>query len=270
PSEVLPATGSTQEVRTQIAQGEEAQKKGDLVRARQILSKALQNPATARSDQETLRNSLAKINEDLFFSKKVTPGDPLVETYAIQSGDAIARLPRKRELAIDWRLLKRVNGLSDDDLTRLRVGQKLKLVRGPFHAVVTKSEYRLDLFAGSPDEPENWIYIRSFKVGLGEGNGTPVGTFVVKSRQVNPPWTNPRTGEKFSADDPKNPIGEYWVGWEGVGPSAAFKGFGIHGTIDPSSVGQQKSMGCVRLLNEDVAMVYEFLTERISVIQVRP
>jgi lipoprotein-anchoring transpeptidase ErfK/SrfK len=194
----------------------------------------------------------------------------LVESYAIASGDAISRLPRKRELAIDWRLLKRVNGLTEDDLTRLKVGQKIKLVRGPFHAVVNKSDYRLDIFSGSPDEPENWVYIRSFKVGLGEGNGTPVGNFVVKSRQVNPPWTNPRTGEKFSADDPKNPIGEYWVGWEGVGASAAFKGFGIHGTIDPSSVGQQKSMGCVRLLNEEVAMVYEFLTERISVVQVKP
>ncbi len=270
PTSALPASGSTADVKSVMSQGDEAQSKGNLVQARQLFSKALLNASTSKSDQEALRKKLTAINQDLIFSPKVVAGDPLTETYAIQSGDAVARLPRKRELAIDWRLLKRVNNLTDDDLTRLKVGQKIKLVRGPFHAVVTKAEYRLDIFAGSPDEPENWVYIRSFNVGLGEGNGTPVGSFVVKSRQVNPPWTNPKTGEKFAADDPKNPVGEYWIGWEGVGPSASYKGFGIHGTVDPGSIGQQKSMGCVRLVNDDVAMVYEMLTERISVVQVRP
>lgn len=270
PATPLPASGSTQDVRTLISQGDDAVQKGNLVQARQLYSRALVNSSTAKSDQDAVRKKLATINDELLFSPKVTAGDPLTETYSIQSGDAISRLPRKRELAIDWRLIKRINKFSDDDLNRLKVGQKIKLVRGPFHAVVTKSDYRLDIFAGSPDEPENWVFIRSFAVGLGEGNATPVGSFIVKSRQVNPPWTNPKTGEKFAADDPKNPIGEYWLGWEGVGASAGYKGFGIHGTVDPSSIGQQKSMGCVRLLNEDVGMVYEMLTERISVVQVRP
>ncbi|MCC6427773.1 MAG: L,D-transpeptidase family protein [Phycisphaerales bacterium] len=270
PTTPLPASGSTEEVRSLMSQGDEASQRGQLVQARQFYSRALVNGSTAASDQAALREKISKINDDLFFSPKVTAGDPLAETYVIQSGDAIARLPRKRELAIDWRLLKRINRFSDDDLTRLKVGQKIKLIRGPFHAVVNKADYRLDMYSGSPDDPGNWLYIRSFKVGLGEGNGTPVGGFIIKSRQVNPPWTNPRTGEKFAADDPQNPIGEYWLGWEGVGPSAAYTGFGIHGTIDPDSIGKQKSMGCVRLLNEDVATVYEMLTERISIVQVRP
>ncbi len=270
PSSTLPASGSTEDVRKLISQGDDAKQKGQLVQARQLYSRALLSTSAAPADQAALRDKLSAINDDLLFSPKVTAGDPLTETYAIQSGDAIARLPRKRELAIDWRLLKRINKMSEEDLTRLKVGQKIKLVHGPFHAVVNKADFRLDIFAGSPDDTQNWLYIRSFKVGLGEGNATPVGEFIIKSRQVNPPWTNPKTGEKFAADDPKNPIGEYWLGWEGVGPSAAYKGFGIHGTVDPDSIGKQKSMGCVRLLNEDVATVYEMLTERISVVQVRP
>ena len=76
--------------------------------------------------------------------------------------------------------------------------------------------------------------------------------------------------ERYAADDPKNPIGEYWMGIDGVGDSAQYKGFGIHGTIDPASIGQQKSMGCVRLADEDVKLMYELLAERISVVQIKP
>jgi hypothetical protein len=165
-------------------------------------------------------------------------------------------------------LIQRVNKMADAHA--LKVGQKLKLVRGPFHAVVHKSEYRLDIFAGSPDEPDSWLYIRSFKVGIGENNGTPLGTFQIKSKMQNPDWKNPRTGEKFSKDDPKNPIGEYWLGWQGLGDSAPITGYGIHGTVDPSSIGQAKSMGCVRLLDDDIKFVYELLATKISIVRVVP
>jgi lipoprotein-anchoring transpeptidase ErfK/SrfK len=180
-------------------------------------------------------------------------------------------IAKKLDLTTDWRLIQRVNGIKNPGA--IKIGQKLKIVRGPFHAVVTKSAYRLDLFAGSPDEPDQWTFIKSFKVGLGEGDSTPIGNFVVRanSKLVNPTWVNPRNpSEKYAADDPKNPIGEYWMGIDGVGDSAQFKGFGIHGTIDPASIGQQKSMGCVRLGDEDVKLMYELLTERISVVQIKP
>ena len=42
------------------------------------------------------------------------------------------------------------------------------------------------------------------------------------------------------------------------------EGYGIHGTIDPDSIGQMKSMGCVRLRHDDVALVYELLTDQAS------
>src|SRR5439155_21861230 len=121
--------------------------------------------------------------------------------------------------------------------------------------------FRLDIYAGSPDDAAAWTFIKSFKVGLGESNSTPVGTFVVKnsSKMINPPWTNPKTGEKFLADDPKNPIGERWIGIEGQGDAKQFTGFGIHGTVDPESIGKMKSMGCVRMASADVEVVYDLL-----------
>jgi LysM repeat protein len=236
------------------------------VEARVSYSRALTNPEISRSDAEVLRAKLTTINDDLLFSAKVYQGDPLVESYSVASGDSLERIKKKRDLAIDWRLLARINKISNP--TGLKVGQPLKLVRGPFSVVVHKNDFRLDLFAGSPDEQDSWVYIRSFKVGLGEGGNTPVGTFVIKSKMVNPAWTNPKTGQHFDANDPANPVGEYWMGWEGLGDSKIYTGFGLHGTIDPSSIGQAKSMGCVRMLADDIAEMYELLVEQVSLVKV--
>ncbi len=174
------------------------------------------------------------------------------------------------ELQVDWRLIQRVNAMADP--RKLRVGQKLKLVNGPFHAVVTKREYRLDLYADPRDPDGNRLYIRSFGVGLGEHDSTPIGKFAVKSgsKLVDPYWVNPRTGQRFANSDPLNPIGERWIGLEGADPaSAGLTGYGLHGTIDPASIGHDASMGCVRMLGEDVEVVYELLQERVSQVEIR-
>ena len=265
----LTPTGSTSEVMQLIQAGEQKAAAGDLVQARVILSKALLHSDAVREDRERIRQKLGPISQDLLFSPKINPADPMSEEYAIKSGDNLIRITRNRELAVDYRLIERINGLKDKPL---RVGQKIKLVRGPFHAVVSKGDYRLDLFHGSPDDPQSWIYIRSFKVGLGTGNSTPLGNFVVRPRSklVNPPWVNPQTGQKFGANDPKNPIGEYWLGLEGIGESKTITGYGIHGTIEPDSIGQQKSMGCVRLGDDDVKMIFELLVEQVSVVKIVP
>jgi lipoprotein-anchoring transpeptidase ErfK/SrfK len=116
------------------------------------------------------------------------------------------------------------------------------------------------------------VYVRSFDVGLGEGDGTPVGSFVVSANKLeNPGWVNPRDSrERYEPNDPRNPIGEFWLGLDGVGASEGVAGYGIHGTIDPGSIGENKSMGCVRLRDEDIAMVYELLAERVSRVEIVP
>jgi lipoprotein-anchoring transpeptidase ErfK/SrfK len=262
----LPATASGASVRSFIEAGDRAFSSNKLVEARVSYSHALLSPEIARSDAEVIRAKVTTINDDLLFSSKVVAGDPLVESYSVASGDSLDRIKKKRDLAVDWRFLARVNKITNP--TGLKIGQKLKLVRGPFSVIVHKNDYRLDLFAGSPDEQENWQYIRSFKVGLGEGGNTPVGTFMIKSKMVNPAWTNPKTGQHFDANDPANPVGEYWLGWEGIGDSKIYTGFGLHGTIDPSSIGQAKSMGCVRMLPDDIAEMYELLIEQASLVKI--
>lgn len=251
-----------------MAEGEQALKEGKSVVARAKFSKALLHPTATDAEQATLREKMTAINSDLLFSQKITPGDPLVEEYTVQGGDSYERIRKRQQLAVDWRLLERVNRTP---ASKIRVGQRLKLINGPFHVIVDKSDYRLDVFCGSPDDQSSWTYIRSFNVGLGENDSTPVGAFKVKigGKAIEPDWTNPRTGERFDGKDPKNPIGNRWIGLEGLGSASVHLSYGIHGTIEPDSIGHQRSMGCVRLVNSDVEQVYELLCEDISVVKIQ-
>ena len=244
--------------------------RNDPLAARQALWDAMRVPGLDELELSVLRGRLGSMNEDLVFGPTYIAGDPLSTLYTVKPGDALSRIARAQKVHTHWRLIQRVNRLSSPE--RIRVGQKLKLVRGPFHAIVDKSDYRLDLFRGETEKPETWVYIRSFEVGLGEGNSTPIGHFIVRpdSKLENPAWVNPRNpSEKYSSDDPANPIGEFWIGIEGLGDAAAYAGYGLHGTIEPESIGESRSMGCVRLLPDDIALLYECLVEGESLVQIR-
>ncbi|MFM9958059.1 MAG: L,D-transpeptidase family protein [Phycisphaerales bacterium] len=254
-----------------VNQGDALISQGKPVEARDVFNRALFDGRATESDRIVLRDKLATLAEALTFSPRVEPGDVMSEAYAFQSGDRLVKLPYSKDLAVDWRLIARVNRIADPG--KIRLNQRVKLIKGPFHAVVHKGAFRMDVFADAKDSAGNRIYIKSFAVGLGEQGSTPTGAFIVKpkSKLVNPKWVNPRTGEKFAADDPKNPIGERWLGLDGTDATTKLlSGYGIHGTIEPESIGQERSMGCVRLADRDVEFVYELLFEGRSVVEIRP
>jgi hypothetical protein len=241
------------------------------VDARKLLTEALLTPAGAgalsTADADRVRTTLSELNQKLVFGTEVAPNDPYARIYAIEAGDVLAKLTRKLSLNVDWRFLQRINRLQDP--TRIQVGQKIKIVTGPFHAVVNKRDFRLDLYMGNGDSR---VFVRSFPVGLGEFDATPEGVFMIRpnSKLINPEWVNPRTGERVFADDPNNPIGERWIGLVGVSDNIRdLSGYGIHGTIDPDSIGRQKSMGCVRMNEEDVGLIYEVLMENVSRVEIQ-
>jgi LysM repeat protein len=255
-----------------------------LVSARATFNRVLLDPRTDAPARAGLRASIAQWNRTLVFSPAIAAGDPLTSTHVVDRGDSLVRIARNAKTLAEPALISRVNNLANPNA--IRVGQSLKVVKGPFHAVVHKGQFRMDIYAGPTPTPANigtaglpdgaepgWMYITSLPVGLGESGVTPIANFLVKanSKLINPFWVNPRTGEKFDANDPKNPIGERWVGLEGLSiQDRAFTGYGIHGTIEPDSIGREMSMGCVRLGQKDVEMVYDLLMPKVSVVKIVP
>ena len=178
------------------------------------------------------------------------PNGILAREFIIPEGGVLAKIAQNQTNGLHWKFLARINGISSP--TRIRSGQRLKLLDGPFHAVVDKSAYRLDLWMGQEDDR---VYVRSFDVGLGRDNRTPEGKFQVSSRVENPQHTDPETGKIFDKDDPLNPVGEHWIAIKGIEPTTEkLSGFGLHGTIEENSIGRSESLGCVRMLPEDIAL----------------
>jgi LysM repeat protein len=240
---------------------------GRLVEARATLSQALDQHQLTSDQATDAKVMLGHLNDELVYGPRVYPGDPWAEKYVVQSGDSLSGIVSRQRLQVDWRLLQYINGL--DRPEQIQLGQTLKIIRGPFHAEINKKTHQLDLYLGAgPDR----TFVRSYAVGLGAMNSTPLGRFQVQKgrKLVNPTWTNPRTGEFYPADDPENPIGEYWVGLKGLDPANIDeRGFGIHGTIEPESIGTNSSMGCVRLRDGEIDMIYAVLAEGASTIDVR-
>lgn len=255
-----------------ISRADAAITRNDPVEARDILNRALHDQGTSERDQAALRQKLSGIAETLTFSPRVFPGDATADAYTVQAGDVLAAIPRREGFRIDYRLIQRLNKLANPNM--IRPGQKLKVLYGPFHAVIDKSAFRMDIYADQRDTAGNRFYICSFPVGLGEYGMTPVGMFrvppsSVQEKLINPAWVNPRTGEKFAPDNPNNPIGERWIPLEGTDDNTRdLHGYGIHGTIEPDSIGQEKSMGCIRMLPKDVEVVFELLVPEKSTVQI--
>lgn len=234
------------------------------VKARLLLSQALLGGTLDEAQSRQAADALSHLSAQLFLTPVYNANDPICTQYTIQPNDSLEKIVRKNKLGCDWRLVARLNNIKNP--RAIQVGKRLKLPNGPFSAVVSKRDYRLYLCVGSGDER---VVVASLAVGLGEANGTPSGAFKVRSNSklINPEWIHPVTGQRFEADDPANPIGEYWLGLEGIESSnSALLGYGIHGTIDPDSIGHDRSLGCVRLLADDVALVWEALAEGSEVV----
>ena len=97
---------------------------------------------------------------------------------------------------------------------------------------------------------ENNRVVRVYAVAVGaDVSPSPVGTFKIANRLTNPTYY--RRGKVIPAGA-SNPLGTRWMGLD-------VKGFGIHGTDEPASIGHRRSHGCIRMLNRDVEELFELL-----------
>jgi len=97
---------------------------------------------------------------------------------------------------------------------------------------------------------ENGAVIATFQVAVGaKVSPSPTGEFTIVSRVTNPTYYHRGTVIPAGKD---NPVGTRWVG-------LTLKGYGIHGTNAPGSIGHAASHGCIRLRNRDVERLFTML-----------
>jgi len=252
-------TRSAEPTRTEalIEAAKQALARDDLVAARSRYNEAWATGQTG-SMATLVRGELSRIGNETVFSGRIVPGDPLVDRYVIKAGDHLAKIASQYGVTAD--LLAAINGIADKN--RIREGQTIKVVKGPFRAVVHKKSYLIDVYLGE-------ALLKSFPVGLGVDGSTPTGEWRIKNKLENPTYYPPRGGAIVAADDPRNPLGERWIGLEGVsGEAASQERYGIHGTNEPDSIGKSVSLGCIRMHNADVEQLYIYLVEGRSTVTV--
>jgi len=251
------AGGGASGERAALQPARDALSRGDALTARRIFADAL-NSGLPPAARESVRAELSRLADAAVFSPLVLPGDGLAEHYVVNKGDTLASIAKRYKITPE--LIARMNELTNKD--RLLVGTPLKVVHGPFCGRVSKGDFRLDVLLDG-------VMVRSFPVGLGTNGSTPTGKWVVRDKLANPGWTDPRTNEYYHPDAPDNPIGDYWIGLEGIeGEAVGKRGFGVHGTIDPASIGRQMSLGCVRLAPEDIEAVFRLLVIGDSTLEI--
>src|SRR6516165_1018353 len=78
---------------------------------------------------------------------------------------------------------------------------------------------------------------------------SPSGTFTIARRVKNPTYSH---NGKIVPAGPGNPVGTRWMG-------LSIKGYGIHGTNEPRSIGKAASHGCIRMAKADLEEMYEMV-----------
>jgi len=241
---------------------------GDVLGSRKMLNDALLSGQLSQADTLATKKAIADLSETIVFGPRQFPADEFGGMYMVKPGENMKKIAESYDLT--WQLLARINGLSDP--RKMRSGVSLKVIKGPFNVVVHKGAFTMDIYLGSTPGQPGSMYVRSYPVGLGREDSTPTGTWLVEMHHkiLNPTYYSPRGEGVIDANDPKNPLGHRWIGLAGVdGKAVGQQSYGIHGTIDPDSIGKQASMGCIRMHNEDVEVVFDLLAEGKSLVVVK-
>lgn len=89
-----------------------------------------------------------------------------------------------------------------------------------------------------------------YSVAVGKpSTPSPVGTFTIERRVANPTYHH---DGKTILPGPGNPVGTRWMG-------LSKRGYGIHGTNEPKSIGKAASHGCIRMAKADLEEFYEMV-----------
>ncbi|MFQ5687724.1 MAG: L,D-transpeptidase family protein [Candidatus Scalindua sp.] len=201
---------------------------------------------TDKARRVEIKNKLDELNAELVFSREPGP-DAII--YVVRPGDSLIGIAS--EFNTNYEFIVRIN---NKHRTSIRVGERLKILKGNVTVLVDKSDFTLTLLLDGH-------FIKQYPVGTGKSDKTPEGKFVVDNKLINPVWYSPDGIYQFG--DPKNVLGTRWIGFE---DKKGLYGYGIHGTAEPDSIGKEMSNGCIRLRNEDIEDLFDYVKVKMTVV----
>jgi lipoprotein-anchoring transpeptidase ErfK/SrfK len=140
---------------------------------------------------------------------------------------------RKTAALIGAMLMATAEALAQD--TTSRPARRIVVSIADRKLAVVESDRVLKIFAtavGAPASP------------------SPTGVYKIVNSIPDPTWYYKG---KIVGPGKANPLGTRWLG-------LSIKGYGIHGTNVPSSIGHNASHGCVRMRNQDVEELFGMVT----------
>jgi lipoprotein-anchoring transpeptidase ErfK/SrfK len=92
--------------------------------------------------------------------------------------------------------------------------------------------------------------VRIYDIAVGAPRKTTTaGIYTIVTQVPHPTWYGPKG---VVAPGKANPLGTRWIG-------LSLKGYGIHGTNAPASIGRCASHGCIRMRNADVEELFDLV-----------
>jgi len=231
-----PASGPRREFSAFMQSLQQKLDAGHLDEALLALSSWHNDPRLSPEETRQVEQLLDQLAGTVVYSRQYH----LEKPYEVRPGDTLQRIAQQYDVPVQ--LLGKINGIRDPN--DLQPGQKLKVVRGPFKAVVSLSRYELKLML-------NGRYAGRFSIGVGRDHQTLEGSYEVRNKTVNPAYYD-RNNQAFGPEDPQNPLGKYLIGLD--------NNLSIHGTNNPENVGRAEGQGCIRLRAGDIEDLHDILS----------
>lgn len=209
-------------------------KNNNYEKANQLYGSIVSSLTDIKKTQE-IKQRIDDLNIKMLFSPTADENSIM---YTVQKGDTLTKIAQQNQTTVE--LIKRANKLSS---TSIRAGETLKVTQLRFNVVVDKSSNQLFLKSGE-------TLFKTYTVSTGKNNCTPVGRFKIINKLYNPTWF--KAGAVVPSGSPENILGPRWMGFDKAG-------YGIHGTTEPQTIGQQATAGCIRMRNEEVVELFDII-----------
>ena len=163
---------------------------------------------------------------------------PTRNFYVVRRGDTLQKIASSFEISVND-IISANSGITPSNLFPGQI-LCLPVKPTPFEIIVNVGAKRLTVY-------RNGSLFREYIVATGKPETpTPIGIFEIVNKEI----------------DPGGPYGTRWLG-------LSKKGYGIHGTNNPQSIGTAASNGCIRMYNEDIEALFD-ITSVGTIVRILP